>query len=139
MLRSTRLMHRTTVALLLGLGATGTALAQFTGPGARSPESRPVARTVAEVLKEPTDDRLVELTGNLVRQTGRELYLFKDATGEITVEIDDEDFPAGQPVGAEARVKISGEVDARVMRDPRIDAERLEVLSATQDGSAATR
>lgn len=124
-------LRRSALALLLALGATGTAVAQFTGPGARAPESRPVARTVAEVLADPADDRPVDLTGQLLRQTGRELYLFKDATGEITVEIDDEDFPANQPVGPEARVRISGEVDTRILREPRIDAERLQVLAAT--------
>lgn len=109
---------------------TGLAIAQYTGPGAKPAGKDQVARSVSEVLADARDDRPVELSGQLVRQTGRELYLFRDASGEITVEIDDDDFPSGQPVGAETRVKIHGEVDARAMREPRVEVERLEIATA---------
>lgn len=108
-------------ALLAATLAT-TAFAQYTGPG-----STQVARTVAEVLEDARDDRPAELSGHIIEQTGRERYRFKDSTGEITVEIDDEDFPAGQPIGADVLVYISGEIEARFMRDPRIDVERLRL------------
>lgn len=120
---------RTAVALLLAATTIGTASAQYTGPGQRQDPAHTVARTVAEVLKDPVDDRPVELTGTLVRQIGRETFLFRDATGEIQVEIDAEDFPAGQPVDAETVVVISGEVDARLMRKPEIDVERLRIAA----------
>jgi uncharacterized protein (TIGR00156 family) len=114
-------------ALLLALGSA-TAFAQYQGPGAAkfSP-----AHTVAEVLQEPADDRPVLLTGTLVGQTGRDTFLFRDATGEIRVEIDREDFPGGQPVGADTQVQIHGEIDARVLRKPRVDVERLLLAPAT--------
>lgn len=131
--RITRQLRRTGLALLLASTVAGTATAQYTGPGARNM----VARTVAEVLQQPTDDRPVLLTGHLVQQTGRELYLFKDSTGEITVEIDDDEFPANQPVGADQLVVIRGEVEARLMRSPRIDAEKVELAPATQHDAAA--
>ena len=84
------------------------------------------------MIREATDDRPVELTGNLVEQTGRELYLFRDATGEITVEIDSEDFPANQQIGPEVLVKITGEVEARLMRKPHVEVERLQLAPAAQ-------
>lgn len=118
------------VAVLAATVAT-TALAQYTGPGARQDAAHTVARTVAEVLKKPVDDQPVELTGALVRQTGRETYLFRDATGEIQVEIDAEDFPAGQQIGPDTRVVISGEVDDRPLRKPEIDVEQLRVAATT--------
>jgi len=119
------------LALLLASTAT-TAIAQYAGPGARAPTTLPLATTVAEVLRDATDDRPVELTGNLVEQTGRELYLFRDDTGEITVEIDSEDFPANQQIGPDVLVKISGEVEARLMRKPRVEVERLQLAPAAQ-------
>lgn len=106
---------------LLGL-ASASAFAQYTGPGATRP-----ARTVAEILKNPVDDQQVQLSGQLLRQTARERFTFSDGTGEITVEIDEEDFPAGQPVSAGTRVHITGEVEKRWMREPRIDVERLRL------------
>jgi uncharacterized protein (TIGR00156 family) len=116
---------------LLALAMASTAFAQFTGPGAQQPPSASVLRTVAEVLKKPVDDQPVHLTGTLVRQTGRETFVFRDATGEIQVEIDREDFPAGQPVATDTVVVIDGEVDTRFMRNPEIDVEKLRVSNAT--------
>lgn len=123
-----RIAGLATLACLIG---SGTALAQYTGPDARRTGPRSTAHTVAEVLADARDDRPVELTGHLLRQTGDELYLFKDDTGEITVEIDDEDFPANRPVDASVLVKLRGEIDARAMREPRVEVERLEVVAAS--------
>lgn len=127
----TRHLRGTGLALLLASAAL-TATAQYTGPGARAPTKLSLATTVAQILREATDDRPVELTGNLVQQTGRELYLFRDSTGEITVEIDSEDFPANQQIGPEVLVKISGEVEDRLMRKPRVEVERLQLAPAAQ-------
>lgn len=125
-----RLPKLACTAALLALSAAP-ALAQYTGPGARKPASLPVARTVAEVLQDTTDDRPVELTGTLLRQSGRETFVFRDDTGEITVEIDAEDFPAGQPVGPAVRVQITGEVEKRALRKPQVEVDVLRVLPAT--------
>lgn len=132
--RIIRPLRRSGLALLLASTVAVTAAAQYTGPGARNL----VAHTVAEVLRQPTDDRPVLLTGHLVQQTGDELYLFKDATGEITVEIDDDEFPANQPIGAEQRVVIRGEVEARRLRSPRIDAEKVELAPEARGTAPAS-
>ena len=124
------------LAALLAATASGAVLAQYAGPGARNSAPPGVARTVAEVLADPRDDRPVELTGMIIRQTGRELYLFRDASGEITVEIDDEDFPANKPVDDKTEVKVRGEVDSRPMRDPRVEVERLELATAATAGAS---
>jgi uncharacterized protein (TIGR00156 family) len=115
------------VALAVALGSVTTAaLAQYVASGKFAPAS-----TVAEVLRDPVDDRPVTLTGKLVEQTGRESFLFRDSTGEIRVEIDREDFPANQPVDANTTVLIHGEVDKRLARKPEIDVERLQITPAT--------
>lgn len=108
--------------------SASTATAQYVGPGAQAATALPVLRTVKEVIQAPVDDQPVEITGVIVRQTGRERFLFRDETGELQVEIDKEDFPAGQPIGGETRVVIIGEVDTRHLRAPRIDVD--EVLLA---------
>lgn len=121
--------QRTALAALLLLGAA-TASAQFTGPGARGPASLPVARSVAEIRSNAADDRPVELTGHLLRQSGREIFVFADATGEISVDIDAEDFPAGKPVTPDTRVRIIGEVETRPLREPQVEAETLHLEPA---------
>jgi uncharacterized protein (TIGR00156 family) len=117
-----------TTATVLTMFATA-AIAQYTGPGKTEPKAAPIVRTVAEALSKPVDDQQVQLEGTLVRKTGRDTYQFRDATGEIQVEIDGDDFPAGEPVGPETRVKLLGEVETRVMRAPEIDVESVIVAS----------
>ena len=72
------------------------------------------------------DDTNVTLEGYLVKKTKEEHYLFKDDTGEIEIEIDDEDF-RGQQVAPQTKVRIIGEVD-RDKNTITIDADYLEVL-----------
>jgi uncharacterized protein (TIGR00156 family) len=121
---------RNSVAIAGLISLSTVALAQYNGPGKRAPEQLPVLRTVSEVLAKPVDDQPVRLTGTLIRQIGNETFQFRDASGEIQVEIDDDDFPQGQAVGAETRVTLVGEVETRVMRAPEIDAEQLIVTPA---------
>ena len=79
----------------------------YTGSGAQ-------AVSVAEALKMP-DDAWVTLTGKIDRQLGEEKYQFSDASGSITVEIDDEDW-RGLSVGPDDIVVIQGEVDKEFTR-----------------------
>ena len=65
-------------------------------------------------------------TEAVVKRLQDELYEFKDASGTINVEIDDEHWPA-QAVSETAVVKISGEVD-RDLTSREIDVEYLELV-----------
>ncbi len=64
---------------------------------------------VSKALK-MKDDTHATLRGNIVKQVGHEKYLFKDATGEIVVEIDDDDW-GGVTVGPQDTVELIGEID----------------------------
>ena len=79
--------------------------------------------TVAEALK-AKDDSLVVLTGKIEKETGKEKYLFRDSTGAITVEIDNEDWK-GQDVTPADTVVIHGEVDKEIMHAPEIDVDKI--------------
>ena len=79
--------------------------------------------TVAEALK-AKDDSLVVLTGKIEKETGKEKYLFRDSTGAITVEIDNEDWN-GQDVTPTDTVVIHGEVDKELMHAPEIDVDKI--------------
>lgn len=99
------------------------AQAQYAGPNAH-----PTLETVGMVLSDGHDDQSVRLQGRLIRQIDEETYRFSDGSGEIDVEIDDDDFPQVQ-VSETTRVELIGEIDSRRLRDPEIDVEQLRVIT----------
>lgn len=69
-----------------------------------------VANTTVEQAKSLRDDAWVALEGNIVRKMGKELYAFRDSSGTINVEIDD-DLWNGVTITPNDKVRIEGEVD----------------------------
>ncbi|MDT0218662.1 NirD/YgiW/YdeI family stress tolerance protein [Alcaligenes sp. AB3] len=128
-----------TLAAVLALSATA-AIAQpagYTGPSnvpqatnATGPYSGPSnvpLMTVKQLLETGRDDQIARLQGRLVSFEGDERYTFEDATGRITVEIDNEDFPAGQSISAEQKVELTGEFD-KGLRKTEFEVDRLTLV-----------
>ncbi|GLR04876.1 YgiW/YdeI family stress tolerance OB fold protein [Vibrio hyugaensis] len=109
-----KLIFTTTLVLL-----SGSALAAFTGP------TTSAINTVKEA-QNAADDSFVLLTGNIVQALGDETYLFKDDTGEIQVEIDNEDW-MGQDVSPQDKVAIRGEVDSE-WTTMQIDVDTIQKI-----------
>ncbi|MBD9482819.1 NirD/YgiW/YdeI family stress tolerance protein [Pseudomonas sp. PDM14] len=108
------------LALLVApLFSTAALAAGYTGPGAQ-------AITTVAAAQEAVDDANVVLQGHIIKKLGDEKYEFKDSSGTITVEIDDEDMP---PVAFDdkTKVKLTGEVDKGMMKR-EIDVDLVEVL-----------
>ena len=102
----------TASAFVVALGLSTSALASgFTGPqqagGFQGPGLAP--SSVAEALKH-NDDTPVVLVGQIEKSLGDEKYLFKDASGSVTVEIDNEDW-RGVTVTPKDTIVIQGEID----------------------------
>ena len=108
-----------TVSALLALSTS--ALAGFNNTGANAAIS-----TVAQA-KTLADDSYVTLEGTIVSQVNSDEYIFRDATGDIKVEIDEKDWN-GVNVGPNDKIRIHGEVDKELMRDAEIDVKRVERL-----------
>ena len=83
------------------------------------------AQTVSRVadVKDFRDDQYIVLQGKIVKQLTGDEYLFRDASGEIVVEIDGEDW-GGTQVGPNDEIRIFGEVDKSWRTD--IDVHRVE-------------
>jgi uncharacterized protein (TIGR00156 family) len=97
-------MMKLVVAALAALAMTTPATAQFTGPSVTGN-----AVTVAE-LRTSLPGRYVSVSGHIVAHQRGDFYTFRDASGEIRVEIE----PAvwrGRPVGPDTRVRLLAEVD----------------------------
>jgi len=116
-----RLIAVVLIAAPLSVVSAG-AHAQYTGPGATS-----AVTTVAEA-RDQRDDQPVVLQRTLIAKIGHERYRFKDATGEIDVEIDDKDLPDRQPVSATTVVELQGEVDTHRFKPTDIDVEHVRII-----------
>ncbi|AUX74578.1 TIGR00156 family protein [Erwinia pyrifoliae] len=60
--------------------------------------------------QEMKDDAWVTLRGHIDKRVGDEDYLFRDATGSITVEIDHKRWD-GQTIGPKDQVELMGKLD----------------------------
>lgn len=97
------------------------AFAAFVGPGATS-----IQTITAKEALELADDSKVALQGSLVKQTAEEHYLFKDQSGVVMVEIEDEDF-RHITVTPEDKIRIIGEVD-KEWTESKVDVEHIEII-----------
>jgi uncharacterized protein (TIGR00156 family) len=96
----------------------------------------PADSTVAQVLEDPVDDQRVTLRGVLLEKLSTEKYTFSDETGQIRVEIENDEFPDIE-VHPETRIEISGELETAFMRQPEIDVEQLIILLKPSDPSSS--
>lgn len=127
-------MKKTFFALLAALAVIASAQAQTaggfapaqTGGGFAGPGVGGAATTVAEALK-LRDDAFVTLQGRIVSALGDEKYVFQDATGSVTVEIDDDEW-RGITVTPETTIEITGELDKELFEAPKIDVKSFRVV-----------
>ena len=100
------------------------ASAQYFGPGAQG-----ASNNIRAVLDNPVDDQYVVLRGNLTSQVGGEKYMFSDGSGQIRVEVDNDEFPRHR-IGPETVVELYGEVEKDFMQSPEIDVDRVLIVDA---------
>ncbi len=97
-----KILALSALALIFAYSAPLVSQAAFTGPG-------PALTSVIKA-KEMHDDTPVTLQGNIVKQLSNKKYEFHDATGSITIEIDDNKW-GGLDISPSDKVEITGEVD----------------------------
>jgi uncharacterized protein (TIGR00156 family) len=90
----------------------------FSGPG--------VALSTVQQAVSLRDDAYVLLRGHIIRHLGKDRYLFRDATGEINVDIDPDKWE-GRTVTPEDTVEIRGEVD-KDWNSVEVDVDRLSIV-----------
>lgn len=98
-------MNKTTLfAALITLSAASFAGFSENGSSAAS------AVTPVSALKSVADDAYVTLEGRIEKQVRREHYIFRDSSGSIEVEIDD-DVWRGIEVTPRDTVRLTAEID----------------------------
>lgn len=96
--------------------------------GYSGPSSVPLT-TAKDLLANGKDDQHVRLRGKLLNNKGDEEYEFADASGRITVEIDDKLFPAGVKVDHTTEVELVGEFDKEMIGESKLDVDQLKVVA----------
>lgn len=125
-----KLRHLPLIAAV-GLFSTVTlAAGGYTGPGS---DAQPAAAATGQITtvkqaQAAADDTKVVLEGTITKRISSEHYEFKDATGSIQVEIDNDDWPAGTSVSENTKVRLTGEVDHHKQKPTDIDVDRVEIL-----------
>lgn len=98
-----------TVIAISSLAFAANSFAQTNPQGGFTGPSITTATTI-EQAKDMGDDTYVVLQGTIEQSLGDEKYMFKDSTGTIKIEIDNEDWN-GLSVAPTDVVEIKGEVD----------------------------
>ena len=109
---------------ILTLGAATVATAQtVVNQNAIAPKQ---VTTVKEALNSK-DDTPVMLKGQVIKSLGDEKYQFKDATGTITVDVDDELWQ-NRAISPTTPVTLIGEVDIdhKPMKRVEIDVDEVK-------------
>jgi uncharacterized protein (TIGR00156 family) len=70
----------------------------------------------------------VVLEGYITQKIGHELYLFKDDTGVVHIDLDDDDWPHQTTVNEKTKVRIFGEVDKKRNGAVEIDVDHVTVI-----------
>lgn len=133
--RSTFIRTFLASAVLAGAAVAGGAHAQgYTGPSTGKPAaqgysgpSTVAVTTVKELLANGRDDQNAILRGRIVSHDGDDHYTFDDGTGQIRVEIDNDDFPAGQKIDDKTQVELRGELD-RDRNSVEFDVDSVRVM-----------
>lgn len=85
--------------------------------------------TAKDLLAKGKDDQQVRLQGKLLSHKGGDKYEFADASGRMTVEIDDEHFPQGVKVDQNTTVELVGEFDKELVGESTLDVDQLKVVT----------
>ncbi len=109
-------------ALAVSVALSSAAFAQHNmGGGYTGPAASNLKVTAAEASK-LSDDTPVILTGKIEQSMGDEKYMFRDASGTIVVEIDNDNWN-GLSVGPNDVVELQGEIDADMFQPNMVDID----------------
>lgn len=121
-------MLNQTIAAITAAAATAAALMMAVAPAQAQFVGGPSTTiTVKQLVDTGRDDQLVTLEGYLVEQVKHEKYTFRDATGTVLVEIDDEVF-MGQRVDPKTKVRLEGEFEKDMLEKDEVDVHKLTII-----------
>ena len=91
--------------------------------------------TVADA-KDKADDTIVVLQGYIAKSLGGDKYAFTDKTGEIIIEIDDDEFD-GVSVTSGEMIVIMGEIDKDSKKPAKVEVKTIKKLDNPMENTLA--
>lgn len=95
------------ILMLIGISTSIVIAAQ----GGFKESIAPKRATVAEILK-MNNNSYVTVQGNIIKRLSDDKYSFKDSSGTITVEIDDDKW-GGVNAGTQDKLELTGEIEKK--------------------------
>ena len=89
-------------------------------------DNTPTKATVVQALK-MADDSFITVEGNIIKRISDDKYLFKDATGTLTVEIDMDKWN-GQSVNMTDKLELTGELEKKLNKI-KLDVDTVKVIT----------
>lgn len=117
-----KLKYVVPVVLLFGVSVAGAEQSS----SQRAASAAPI--TSAQSVAGAKDDQPVKLRGEIVSKQGRNDYLLRDSSGQVTVEIGSR-LLNGKQLTPGTQVEIVGEVDTRIKKEPKVEARSVTVLA----------
>lgn len=93
--------------------------------------------TSAQSVATARNNQPVKLSGEIVSQKSRNQYVFSDGTGRVEVDIPSKALN-GAKLSAGTKVEITGAVDTRIAREPKVEAKSVTVLASASPGGSST-
>lgn len=109
--------------VLLMLFLSNVLYAQYQGPGV-SDKIYSVKEIKDNASRLDRADSMVKLKGFVIKQINSDVYLFKDETGTINVEIEKESMPA-KPFNDKTELILIGEVDYDFLEGVEIEVNQI--------------
>ena len=100
------------LSILMLIGVSSSIV--FAANGGFKDTISPKKASVSEILK-MNNNSYVSVQGNIVKRISDDKYSFKDTTGTITVEIDDDKW-GGVNAGTQDKLELVGEVEKKFNR-----------------------
>ena len=133
-----RILHLSVIAA--ALAAAPLAIAQsggYAGPSSSKAAAKGKAgmanaplMTAKDLLAKGKDNQYARVQGKLLSHKDDEDYEFGDASGKMTVEIDEDLFPQGVRIDQNTVVELIGEFDKDLVGEPTLDVKQIKVMTA---------
>lgn len=122
-----KIFKKTAVVTTLAMGLCGAVGLAQAAPAVNQNAVAAIQLTTVKHALTLKDDSKVKLKGYIVKAIGDEKYQFRDQSGVITVDIDDELWQ-GKAISATTPVVLNGEVDIdyKPMKRVEIDVDSVQ-------------
>src|SRR5690554_6845100 len=96
--------------------------AQYTVPGSVTNNTMTVKQINENASALDKSEKIIQIKGYVIRQINEDTYIFKDNTGELTVDINPDELPSA-PFDEHTEVIIIGEIDYNVLDGIEFEAD----------------